>query len=102
MNQIKINQDNTRTEINVSDNVVEKIYQEVKDYETHDPSDLSGLIEINHGYLDAVSFLNANYPRFRCRTLGDPYVRFEDPLVESTMIQRMLNFYNNPIGMVLD
>ena len=97
MNHLKINQDNTRTEINVSDNVVEKIYQEVKNYDTHDPSDLSGLIEINHGYLDAVSFLNEKYPRFRCRTLGDPYVRFEDPLVESTMIQRMLNF-NNPIG----
>ena len=54
---IKINQDNTRTEINVSDNVVETIYQKVKNYETHDSQNLSGLIEINHGYIDAVNFL---------------------------------------------
>lgn len=89
---IKIVQDNSRTERNVSDNVVETIYQEVKEYETHDVSKLVGSIEINRGYEDAVNFLNKNYSNLTINTKFEPYIRFEDKEVEHILVDRFFNW----------
>ena len=82
---IKINQNNSLIESNVSDNVVETMYQKLKNKNTHDQQKLIGRIEINHGYEDAVSFLNNTYRNFRCLTTGESYIRFTDPKVEALL-----------------
>jgi len=99
---IKVNQDNTRTESNVSDNTVEKIYQELKDKETHNQQDLVGRVEIEHGYEDTVEFLNTNYRNFRCITTGEPYIRFVDPEVEIALkdiIDHMNDYTYDGVGL---
>lgn len=94
---IKIVQDNSRTERNVSDNVVETIYQEVKEYETHDVSKLVGSIEINRGYKDAVEFLNRNYSNLAISTKFEPYIRFEDSVMEQLLLNRFSTL-DTPVG----
>jgi len=94
---VKIVQDNSRTERNVSDDVVEILYQETKNYETHDNSKLIGSIEINRGYSDAVEFLNRNYSNLTISTKFESYIRFEDPIVEQLILDRFSTL-DTPVG----
>lgn len=97
----KINQDNTKVEINVPDNVVEIIYQEVKNRESHNQNDLIGNIQIRHGYEDAIDFLNNNYTKFSVNRIQDPYIRFADKNVEQILINYLTdhNYHCDGIGL---
>ena len=91
---IKVNQDNTRIESLSSDKIVDIIYQNIKNNDIHDSSKLSGFVQINHGWNDLIDFFTSipkKYPDFTCMNILDPYVRFEDPIVEQYIINKLRN-----------
>ena len=92
---LKLNQDETKIESNVNDNVIETLYNLLKDKSTHNINDLIGRIEVDHGYQDAIDFLTSNYTKFHCNSTHDPYIRFVDPVIESFIINKLLE---NSIG----
>ena len=98
---IKVNQDNTRIESLSSDKIVDIIYQNIKNNNEHDSSKLSGFVQINHGWNDLIDFFTSipkKYPDFTCMNILDPYVRFEDPIVEQYIINKLRACCSNLIN----
>lgn len=77
MTHIRIEQEGLDT--NVSNKIVNKLYNEVHDGQLDESSNLKGSISVKNCYESEKNYLESQYPEFSITCTGQYYIDFQDP-----------------------
>lgn len=81
MNNLVISQNEHNYET-INDNIIEYLYQLTKTFDDNETnSDLTGRLECNHCFQDAMEYLVNKYPHLHISTINGTYIRFKDSIL---------------------
>jgi len=94
MNNLVIYQNEHNYET-INDNIIEYLYQLTKTFDDNETnSDLTGRLECNHCFQDAMEYLVNKYPHLHISAINGTYIRFKDSILGSLLTAK----YGDGVG----